>query len=57
VLEDIEASLLGVQLSADTIVKKLQKILENNKATLIGANASDFAQAIIAAWSASNRNS
>ncbi|MHA2208460.1 MAG: lipoate protein ligase C-terminal domain-containing protein [Candidatus Thorarchaeota archaeon] len=57
VLEKIEESLMGVYLSEDAIIDKLEAVLEENQATLIGADAKDFAQAIIAAWIASNRNS
>ncbi len=57
ILEELEESLLGVQLTEDSIVEKLQTVLKNNKAILIGANATDFAQAIISAWRASDRNS
>lgn len=57
VLEEIEESLLGVHLSEDSIEKKLRAVLEARQATLIGADATDFAQAIIAAWIALNRNS
>jgi hypothetical protein len=57
ILEELEESLLGVQLSEDSIVENLQRVLKSNKAVLIGANATDFAQAIIAAWRVSNHNS
>ena len=57
VLEEIEKSLLGVHLSEDVIAKKLNAVLVENQATLIGAAAEDFAQAIIAAWMDSDRNS
>ena len=57
VLEEIEESLLGVQISEESITRKLRSVLEARQATLIGANATDFAQAIIAAWISSNRNS
>ncbi|MHA2140052.1 MAG: lipoate protein ligase C-terminal domain-containing protein [Candidatus Thorarchaeota archaeon] len=57
VLEKIEESLFGVQLSEEIISMKIKTVLDISKATLIGANAKDFAQAIIAAWIASNHNS
>ena len=56
VLEEFEKSLLGVSLSEDEITRILEMVLEDNDATLIGADAKDFAQAIIAASMASNRN-
>jgi lipoate-protein ligase A len=57
VLEEIEESLLGVQLSENAMTKKLKTVLEESQATLIGANAKDFAQAIIAALKDSDHNS
>ncbi len=57
VLEEIEDSLLGVKLIEATIVEIIQTVLDKNKATLIGANATDLAEAILAASMMLNRNS
>ncbi len=57
VLEKIEESLLGVRLSEETISNKIQSVLDNNKATLIGAMPTDFGQAIMAALMQSDHNS
>lgn len=57
VLDEIEESLMGVQLSEDVIAEKIKSVLEKNHATLIGAKAGDFAKAIIAAKIASDHNS
>ena len=57
VLEEFEDTLLGVHLSKEAIVRRLEAVIEEHQATIIGANADDFAQAIIAAWMDSNRNS
>jgi len=57
VLEEIEVSLIGVRLSEDTITERLISVLEKNHAKLIGASARDFANAIMAAWMASDHNS
>jgi lipoate-protein ligase A len=56
-LEQIEASLRGVHLSKAAIINEIEKVMERNQATLIGASIEDFAQAIMSAWMASNRNS
>ncbi|MFW9890439.1 MAG: lipoate protein ligase C-terminal domain-containing protein [Candidatus Thorarchaeota archaeon] len=57
VLEEIEESLLGVRLSKDAVTEKLKAVLDENNATVIGADAEDFAEAIIAAWMNSDHNS
>ncbi|MFW9968160.1 MAG: lipoate protein ligase C-terminal domain-containing protein [Candidatus Thorarchaeota archaeon] len=57
VLEEIEASLKGVHLSETALTNEMQKVMERSQATLIGASVEDFAQAIMSAWMASNRNS
>jgi lipoate-protein ligase A len=57
VLDEIEESLLGIRLSKDVIVEKLKAVLDENSATIIGADAEDFAEAIMAAWMNSDHNS
>ncbi|MFW9846383.1 MAG: lipoate protein ligase C-terminal domain-containing protein [Candidatus Thorarchaeota archaeon] len=49
VLDELEEGLRGVQLSESHITKSIQDVLDRNECTLIGAAASDFAQAIIEA--------
>ncbi|MFX1262954.1 MAG: lipoate protein ligase C-terminal domain-containing protein [Promethearchaeota archaeon] len=56
VLEEIEESLLGVRLSKDAVIEKLKAVLDENNATVIGADAEDFAEAIIAAWMSLDHN-
>jgi len=48
-LSVIERNLIGCDLEEDTLIKSIQFILEKENAILIGAEAVDFAKAILQA--------